>query len=98
VKARVAHEDASVTREQALVVERLRRGCQEFLDLWYPGTAVTVDCTGEAYLVQVMRGMKLAPPIWIPTGRPKTLDEKIALRREVLSAAWLLATAPGDPG
>ena len=87
-----------MTREQALVAERLRRGCQEFLDSWYPGTAVTVDCTGEAYLVQVMRGMKLAPPIWIPTGRPKTLDEKIALRREVLSAAWLLATAPGDPG
>jgi hypothetical protein len=83
-----------VTREQGLVVERLRRACQELLDLWYPGTAVTVDCTGDAYLVQVTCGLKLAPPIWVPAGGLTTLDEKISLRRELLGAAWQLATGP----
>lgn len=81
-----------MTREQGLVAERLRRACQELLDLWYPGTAVAVDCTGDAYLVQVTRGLKLAAPIWVPADGLATLDEKISFRRELLGAAWQLAS------
>jgi hypothetical protein len=84
-----------VTREQALVAERLRRATQELLDRWYPGTGVTVDWTGDAHLLQIARGMRLAAPIFVVADRLKSLEDKMALRREVLTAAWALARGIG---
>jgi hypothetical protein len=75
--------------EVALLADRLRVGAQEFLDRWYPGTGVTVDWTGDAYLVQVTRGLRLAPPIWVRHLCGSTGD-RIALRRQLLTAAWEL--------
>jgi hypothetical protein len=70
--------------------EALRRAAQELLDRWYPGTVVTVDWTGEACLVQLTRGFRLAEPIWVrPTNG--TLETDLALMREILACAWQLA-------
>jgi len=84
-----------VTPEQTLLGEGLRKAAQELLDRWYPGTAVTVDCTGQAYLLQLTRGFRLAAPIWIPADRPTGPEDDIALRRELIETAWHLAADVG---
>jgi len=77
--------DASTPRTEAL-----RRAAQELVDRWYPGTAVTVDWTGDACLVQLARGFRLAEPIWV---HPKngTLEADVTLVQQILSSAWQLA-------
>jgi hypothetical protein len=86
-----------VTVEQVWTAESLRRDAEELLDRWYPGTGVTVDWTGDAYLLQVARGSRLAPPIWARPERLGTMDGLIALRAELVAAAWRLATAERLP-
>jgi hypothetical protein len=80
-----------VTPEQARGAEDLRRHVQELLDRWYPGTAVTVDWTGQVYLVQLTRGFRLAPPIWVAAHRLAEPAERITLHGEVIAQAWRLA-------
>jgi len=86
-----------MTLEQARIAEGLRREAEELLDRWYPGTGVTVDWTGDAYLLQVARGYRLAAPIWVRPERLGTTDALIALRGELVRAAWRLATAERSP-
>ena len=86
-----------MTPEQTLVAEGLRRDAEALLDRWYPGTGVTVDWTGDAYLLQVARGYRLAAPIWVRPERLGTMEALIALRGELVRAAWLLATAEQSP-
>jgi len=70
--------------------EALRRAVQELLDRWYPGTVVTVDWTGDACLVQLARGFRLAEPIWVrPTNG--SLEADFSLVHEILAIAWQLA-------
>ena len=77
--------DASTQRREAL-----RRAAQELLDRWYPGTAVTVDWTGDACLVQLARGYRLAEPIWVRLENG-ALDADLGLVHELLESAWRLA-------
>jgi len=86
-----------MTLEQARVAEDLRREAEDLLDRWYPGTGVTVDWTGDAYLLQVARGYRLAAPIWVRPERPATMEALIALRGELVRAAWQLATLERSP-
>jgi hypothetical protein len=79
-----------VERTAAQRTEALRRAAQELLDRWYPGTVVTVDWTGDACLVQLARGFRLAEPIWVrPTNG--ALETEVALVHEILASAWRLA-------
>ena len=77
-----------VTRDPAVVAEGIRRATQAVLDRWYPGTAVVVDWTGDAYLLQLERGLRLASPIWVAPEQLRSADDRFALRREVIAAAW----------
>ena len=86
-----------MTPEQAQMAEDLRREAEGLLDRWYPGTGVTVDWTGDAYLLQVARGYRLAAPIWVRPERLGTMEALIALRGELVRAAWRLATAEQSP-
>jgi hypothetical protein len=70
--------------------EELRERAQALLDRWYPGTAVTVDWTGDTYLVQVSRAGRLAAPVWVAPA-PLTEREGVSLARELIEAAWELA-------
>jgi hypothetical protein len=74
--------------------EQLRDRAQDLLDRWYPGSAVTVDWTGDTYLVQVSRAGRLAPPVWVPAAE---LSERqmMSLTRELIEAAWGLAHVRG---
>jgi hypothetical protein len=75
-------------------VESLRRASQEFLDLWAPGAVVTVDWTGDAFLLQVARGYRLADPIWLTSERGANGMLDVGLARELLAAAWILEHGP----
>jgi hypothetical protein len=86
-----------MTPEQTQVAEGLRRDAEALLDRWYPGTGVTVDWTGDAYLLQVARGYRLAAPIWVRPERLGTMEALIALQGELIRAAWRLATAEQSP-
>jgi hypothetical protein len=86
-----------MTPEQAQMAEDLRREAEALLDRWYPGTGVTVDWTGDVYLLQVARGYRLAAPIWVRPERLGTIDALIALRGELVRAAWRLATPERSP-
>ena len=71
--------------------EELRGAAQAFLDRWYPGTEVTVDRTGEGYLVQLARGPRLGESIWVGGACTTSLEEDLPLSRKLLAAAWRLA-------
>jgi hypothetical protein len=73
-------------------VDVLRRAAQQLLDRWYPGTAVTIDWTGEAYLIQLMRGGRLGDPLWVSLGSFTTLEDDLPLCRKLLAEAWRLAS------
>ena len=78
----------AVTSEPRM--ELLRTIAQEFLDSWYPGIAVTVDWTGEAYLLQLARGFRLADVIWAPRNCIENGSAQVTLRCELLrTASWL---------
>jgi hypothetical protein len=81
--------------DPALEAERLRRLAQELLDRWYPGTSAVVDWTGQTFLLQLSRGGRLAPPIWVSP--PLMAEACLAIRHELVRAAWLLA-AELEPG
>lgn len=80
-------------QEVAHAAEGLRREAQELLDRWYPGTAVVIDWTGEAYLVQVALGYRLAPAIWVRPEHLASSEARIRVQGELIAAAWQLATA-----
>jgi len=80
-----------VTLEPQRGVETLRRFGQELIDRWYPGTLVTADWTGEAFVVQVARGYRLADPIWAAPDCLDSVERELSLARELLAAAWSLA-------
>jgi len=71
--------------------EVLRRAAQALLDRWYPGTSVTVDWTGDAYLVQLARGLRLGEPLWVSGERFTSLEKDLGLCRKLLAGAWRLA-------
>lgn len=77
-------------------MDALCRAAQDLLDRWYPGTVATVDWTGDAYLVQLARGFRLADPIWVSPRRADGLGTDAALCRELLAVAWRLKHEP-DP-
>lgn len=72
-------------------VETLRRFAQDLVDRWYPGTLVTADWTGQAFVVQLARGFRLANPIWAGPDCLDSLEHQIELTYELLFAAWHLA-------
>lgn len=72
-------------------VEILRRFGQELVDRWYPGTLVAADWTGDVFVIQVARGYRLADPIWAAPDCLDSAEREVALAREILTAAWLLA-------
>jgi hypothetical protein len=78
--------------EQARAAEGLRQEAQDLLDRWYPGTAVVIDWTGEVFLVQVARGYKLAPAIWVRPEHLGSTEARIRVQRELVAAAWQLST------
>jgi hypothetical protein len=78
-------------QEPTRSVEGLRQEAQDLLDRWYPGTAVVIDWTGDAFLVQVARGYKLAPAIWIRPEHLGSSEARIRVQRELVEAAWQLS-------
>jgi hypothetical protein len=79
-------------QEQARELEGLRREAQELLDRWYPGTAVVIDWTGEVFVVQVARGYRLGPAIWVRPEHLASSEARIRVQRELVEAAWQLST------
>ena len=79
-------------QEQAHAAEGFRREAQDLLDRWYPGTAVVIDWTGDAFLVQVARGYRLAPVIWVRPEHLGSSEARLRVRRELVEAAWQLST------
>jgi hypothetical protein len=77
-------------QEQAHAAEGLRREAQDLLDRWYPGTAVVIDWTGEVFLLQVARGYRLAPAIWVRPEHLGSSEALIRVHRELVAAAWQL--------
>lgn len=80
-------------QERAHAAEGLRQEAQELLDRWYPGTAVEIDWTGEVFVVQVARGYRLAPAIWVRPEHLGSSEARIRVHRELVAAAWELSTS-----
>jgi hypothetical protein len=84
---------AAPMSEEQHAAEGLRQEAQELLDRWYPGTALAVDWTGEVYVLQVARGYRLAPAIWVRPEHLANPEARIRVHRELVAAAWQLFTS-----
>ena len=54
---------------------------------------VEIDWTGEVFVVQVARGYRLAPAIWVKPEHLGSSEARIRVHRELVAAAWELSTS-----
>jgi hypothetical protein len=57
---------------------------------------LAVDWTGEVYVLQVARGYRLAPAIWVRPEHLASPEARLGVHRELVAAAWQLFTCPAS--